>query len=94
MPSDAKKILHDLENGTLPDIKKNSGNSSNDLTRIRYNRSNAHSKSIPISESIMHNDVPRSVEHKKLRNYCGGDDSPETPSKIVSKVKYKKLNTK
>ena len=36
--SDGKKILDDLENGKLPDIKTNSDKKSKDLIWVRYSR--------------------------------------------------------
>lgn len=48
MPDDVKKILSDLENGKLPDIKKSSGNK--ELTKVRYNRSCDNKESMTILE--------------------------------------------
>lgn len=83
MSDDAKKILADVENGKLPDIKTGAGKKGKDLTRVRYNRSFGQESETPLREYRAYHGLTRSDEKKK-------PDSSSAPKVAVKERKKEK----
>ena len=79
MPDDVKKILSDLENGKLPDIKKSSGNK--ELTKVRYNRSCDNNEAMTILEYTVCYSIPDSERQMEQDDCCEGSRKKSKKSK-------------
>ena len=79
MPDDVKKILSDLENGKLPDIKKSSGNK--ELTKVRYNRSCDNNESMTILEYTVCYSIPDPKRQMEQDDHCKKSNKKRKKSK-------------
>lgn len=79
--SDGKKILDDLENGKLPDIKTNSDKKSKDLIRVRYNRSCDTNESMTILEYTVCYSIPDSERQMEQDDRCEESSKKRKKSK-------------
>lgn len=70
--SDGKKILDDLENGKLPDIKTDANKKSKDLIRVRYSRPVEENIEAPMRNLTTRYSVFKYNEPKKQENKTGG----------------------
>lgn len=77
--SDGKKILDDLENGKLPDIKKSSGNK--ELTKVRYNRSCGTNESMTMLKNIVCYSIPASKRQMEQSDRCEESSKKRKKSK-------------
>lgn len=83
--SDGKKILDDLENGKLPDIKTNADKKSKELIRVRYSRPLDENVGTAMPKASRNCSVFRADKKKKQEQKSGGVTTKERKIKKTGK---------